>query len=216
MTHAWQRIVIVRHGETAWNLTGQIQGHLDSPLTDKGLAQARAVAARLRQETFQALYCSDLGRARKTAEIIADATGHVVRADPRLRERHAGVLHGLTEAEMQERHPEALRIYRGNDPEARIPGGESLCDCQRRVVTCLETLAAERPTADMVVVAHGGTLNAIVRHVLGIPLTAPRRFRLFNGSLNVFSRAPGQWRLDTWGDVAHLQAIGALDNTVCL
>src|SRR5438094_10447125 len=80
------QVIIVRHGQTQWNLKLIRQGHLDSPLTEKGMAQAKALAQRLAQEKFSALYSSDLGRAGQTAEMIAGVTGPEIVTDARLRE----------------------------------------------------------------------------------------------------------------------------------
>ncbi len=88
-------LVLVRHGETAWNVEGRIQGHLDVPLNETGLAQAAAVGKRFRSERFDAIYSSDLIRAFRTASpVVANPEVDIIR-DPRLRERHLGVLQGL-------------------------------------------------------------------------------------------------------------------------
>src|SRR5688572_8434684 len=89
-------VIIVRHGETEWNIARIRQGHLDSKLTDKGLAQAKALAQRLARERFSAIYSSDLGRAVQTALAIADVSGHEIITDPRIRERHLGIFQGLS------------------------------------------------------------------------------------------------------------------------
>ena len=99
-------LIIIRHGETTGNRDGIWQGHLDTPLTDVGIAQARAVAERLGKASFSRLYSSDLGRAHKTAAIIAQRTGHSIKTDLRLRERSLGVSEGLTTPEIQTRYPE--------------------------------------------------------------------------------------------------------------
>ena len=96
-------LIIIRHGETTGNRDGIWQGHLDTPLTDVGIAQARAVAERLGKASFSRLYSSDLGRAHKTAAI---RTGHSIKTDLRLRERSLGVFEGLTTPEIQTRYPE--------------------------------------------------------------------------------------------------------------
>ena len=93
--------IVVRHGETAWNAQGRIQGHLDSPLNEEGLAQALLVGDRLAREPFAHLYSSDLGRALQTAQPIADHSGRPARIDARLRERNLGVFQGLTGAECE-------------------------------------------------------------------------------------------------------------------
>src|SRR5215217_4614172 len=89
------QLIIVRHGQTEWNIRGIRQGFLDSPLTTKGLAQAKALGQRLGREKFTALYSSDLGRALQTAQEIANVTGHEIVTDARLRERHLGIFQGL-------------------------------------------------------------------------------------------------------------------------
>ena len=89
------QIIIVRHGQTEWNIKGIRQGNLDSALTENGIAQAKALALRLAREKFSALYSSDLGRAVQTAEEIAALTGHEIVTDARLRERHLGIFQGL-------------------------------------------------------------------------------------------------------------------------
>ena len=99
-------ILLVRHGETDWNLERRWQGHIDRPLNDVGRAQARALADRLDSEPFAAVYSSDLARARETAEIVAAAHGLPVHLDPRLREADVGEWSGLTADEIERRYPE--------------------------------------------------------------------------------------------------------------
>ena len=117
--------VIVRHGETEWNVADRMQGHLDSPLTERGHAQARAAAEAMRGKTFQALYSSDLGRALQTAAYLQEVTGLTIIQDARLREKHMGIFQNLTREEIETRHPEIKeRVYR--DPEFVLPEGESI------------------------------------------------------------------------------------------
>jgi probable phosphoglycerate mutase len=198
------RVIVVRHGETAWNNEKRWQGHLDSPLTAKGLSQAQALARRLSGERFSALYSSDLGRAHQTAQIIATATGHSVVLDARLRERKLGVFQGLTSDEIRAVHAEEYELYRARDPDHRLPEGESLRQQVERNLRCFEELAQRHLGESIVVVTHGGVLSGLFRHVLSIPLQAPRRFAFANSSLNVFIFQEGDWMLQTWGDVSHL------------
>src|SRR5262245_45575580 len=106
------RIILLRHGETVWNLEGRYQGQLDSPLSTAGVTQARALAQRLATVHFAALYSSDLGRARQTTECIADVTGHKIRADPRLRERHLGIFQGRLKPELKLSFPDEYRRFK--------------------------------------------------------------------------------------------------------
>src|SRR5918999_6281569 len=120
------QLIIVRHGQTQWNLKLVRQGHLDSPLTERGIAQAKALGERLARETFTALYSSDLGRALQTAQMIAAATGHKIVTDARLRERHLGIFQGLNGDEIRAKYPEEYRLHRTVGPDYGIPDGESV------------------------------------------------------------------------------------------
>jgi len=198
------QIIIVRHGQTQWNIRKIRQGHLDSELTDKGVAQARALGQRLARESFTALYSSDLGRALHTARMIAAVTGHEIVTDERLRERHLGVFQGLSGDEIKDKHPEEYRLHRTLGPEYVIPGGESVRQQVARNVDCLDEIALKHPGEKVVVVTHGGVVSGLFRHALNIPLDAPRRFEFVNAGLNVFAYEEGYWILRTWGDVSHL------------
>ena len=198
------QIIIVRHGQTQWNIRKIRQGHLDSELTDKGVAQARALGQRLARESFTALYSSDLGRALHTARMIAAVTGHAIVTDERLRERHLGVFQGLSGDEIKDKHPEEYRLHRTLGPEYVIPGGESVRQQVARNVDCLDEIALKYPGEKVVVVTHGGVVSGLFRHALNIPLDAPRRFEFVNAGLNVFAYEDGHWILRTWGDVSHL------------
>jgi len=198
------RLILLRHGETTWNVEGRYQGHLDSPLTPRGESQARALARRLASATFTALYSSDLGRASRTAGIIAQATGHEVRPDPRLRERHLGIFQGLHKSEIKQKLADEYRLFKTAGPDHAMPGGESARQSAERSLACLEELAHRHAGEIIAVVAHGGTISVLLRHTLGIPLETPRRFGRFNASWNVFTWHDEKWRLETWGDVSHL------------
>jgi probable phosphoglycerate mutase len=197
-------IIIVRHGQTQWNIRKIRQGHLDSELTEKGIAQARALGERLARENFTALYSSDLGRAVQTARMIMCVTGHEIVTDSRLRERHLGIFQGLSGDEIQERHPEEYRLHRTLGPDYVIPGGESVRQQVARNVRCLDEIAEKHRGEKVVVVTHGGVVSGLFRYVLNIPLEAPRRFEFVNAGLNVFAHEEGGWMLRTWGDVSHL------------
>ena len=198
------QLIIVRHGQTEWNIAGIRQGHLDSRLTSKGVAQAQSLAQRLAREKFSALYSSDLGRAVQTAMAVADLTGHEIVTDPRLRERHLGIFQGLNADEIAERYPEERRMLRMMGPDYVIPGGESMRQQVERNVSYLNDLARKHNGETIVVVTHGGVVSGFFRHTLAIPLDAPRRFEFVNAGVNVFAYEQENWILLTWGDVSHL------------
>ncbi|TMA61029.1 MAG: histidine phosphatase family protein [Deltaproteobacteria bacterium] len=198
------QFIVVRHGETEWNIRGIRQGNLDSRLTEKGMAQAKALAQRLAREKFSALYSSDLGRAVHTAKEIAALTGHEIITDARLRERHLGIFQGLNGDEIVAKYPEERRQFRTMGPDYVIPGGESMRQQVSRNVAYLNELAAKHHGEQVVVVTHGGVVSGFFRHTLEIPLEAPRRFEFVNAGINVFAREEEIWMLLTWGDVSHL------------
>lgn len=202
----------VRHGETEWNLVGKQQGHLDSPLTETGVAQAEAVAEGLADRGVEIMYSSDLGRAMATAQVIASRLGMPVHADERLRERHLGSMQGMTKAEFQREAPDEFAAFDSGDPEYRFPGGESARQRYERCVLGTAELASRHPGQRVLVVAHGGVLSSYFYRATLTPLSEPRRFSIFNAAINCFTVADDTWRLDTWGDVAHLRGMSTLDD----
>jgi probable phosphoglycerate mutase len=201
------RVVLIRHGETEWNREGRVQGyHSDSPLTEAGRGQARALAERLARERVDALYASDTGRTRLTANPIAAATGLRVIHDAALRERNYGAFEGRTFAEVERDFPAEYEKFRTRDPDYLPPGGESAAQFRDRVMAALERIAAEADGRRVAVVTHGGVLGIAYRYAMDIPLDARRGYSLANASLNHFRYAAGRWLLEAWGDVAHLPA----------
>ena len=204
-------VIVVRHGETHWNIEGRRQGHLDSTLTEKGRAQAEALSERFNPDSCTAIYSSDLGRAYETARIIAEKTGHEVVSDERLRERHLGIFQGLNGEEIRARYPQEYEEDRNGGADHAVPSGESFREQTERNMRCLEELTQRHAGEIIMVVTHGGVLSALFRHTLAIPLDAPRRFSFKNASINLFRFQDGVWGLETWGDIAHLNQLGALD-----
>ena len=117
--------ILIRHGETEWNIQNRVQGHGDSPLTPKGREQTRALGQRLQHTPMDAVFASDLGRTQETAAIISGFSGHAVRFDARLRERNYGVLEGLNISDIEGRYPAIWKRFSAHDPDFVIPEGES-------------------------------------------------------------------------------------------
>jgi broad specificity phosphatase PhoE len=147
-------ILLVRHGETDWNLERRVQGHSDRPLNETGRAQAREVAAALAGEPIDAVYSSDLVRAHETARIVAEVRGLGVTAVPDLRERNFGTWEGLTDDEIFERFPSAKTGAWGD--------GETREEMARRVLGALRRIAEAHPGGRVLVVSHGGPLRAVL------------------------------------------------------
>jgi probable phosphoglycerate mutase len=206
------RFIVLRHGETAWNAQGRIQGHLDSPLNEEGMAQALLVAERLAAEPFDHFYSSDLGRALQTSQPLADRTGRQPIPERQLRERGLGVFQGLTAAECQQAYPGDYRRFHGREPDHAMPDGESIRELNRRVSAVFEMLADRHAGGCVLAVTHGGVLDALYRHVTRMPLEQPRDFPVYNASINRVRREPGGWILESWGDISHLTRDAALDD----
>lgn len=204
--HSPTRLVVVRHGETEWNAVGRLMNQLDSPLTARGHAQAEAVARRLEAFPAEALYSSDLGRARSTAQLITDRRGGEAILHPGLRERHLGVFAGRTREEARAAFPAEYDRYR-RDPEFVVPEGESFRQFYDRTIATFEEIAAAHSGGTVLVVTHAGCLDGLFRRVCGMPLDVRRAVRLPNTGLNIFEfedrEGDGQWTLVTWGDVSH-------------
>jgi probable phosphoglycerate mutase len=207
------RIIAIRHGETAWNVDTRIQGHLDIPLNDIGLWQARRLGAALAGEPIAAIYASDLGRAMQTAQAVADVAGRTVVADTGLRERAFGRFQGRTFAEIEAAWPEDAQLWRKRDPAFTPPeGGESLLVFRDRVVQTLARLAARHVGEQIVLVGHGGVMDVLYRAATGQELQAPRTWALGNAAVNRLLWTPDTLTLVGWADTAHLDD-AALDET---
>ena len=198
-------LIVIRHGETAWNREKRMQGTTDTPLSDVGRAQAQALGRRLAGHDFGALYSSDLSRARDTARAIAEHTGRRTVEDPRLQERRFGIFEGLTAEEIVSRYPDEHARFASRDPDYEVPGGESARSFTQRCLGCLAEIAGRHRGEELVVVTHGLVLDSLYRAAHGLDHGERRPVPLINASLNLFSYGAA-WRLVLWGDVSHLAA----------
>ncbi len=198
------QLILVRHGETVWNREGRIQGHLDSALTEEGIAQAIACGQRLAGEPIDAFYCSDMGRAQRTAQLIGQSLvlEPALRAD--LRERAFGEGEGLTYTEIDQRFPEAFSRERAVDEHYAVPGGESKRQFHDRVVSALTGIAEQHAGQAVLIVTHGGVLGVVHRWIHREPVASPHKVAIPNVAINRIVHADGAWRITVWGDVAHL------------
>lgn len=158
-----RRVVLWRHGQTAWNLESRFQGRIDTPLDAKGVAQSEAAAARLAALCPTAILSSPLQRATHTAAALAEVTGLAVALDPDLIERGGGEWEGLTNSEIKARYPEEYRRW-------DAPGGETSAEVAKRVGAALERAIGRMPDdGPLVVVSHGAALRLGLADLLGLP-----------------------------------------------
>ena len=208
MTVPETTLLIIRHSETTWNRDRRFQGHGDSKLTAKGRTQAEALGRRLAHTPFEVLLSSDLGRTQATAAIIAAHTGHTVKTDPRLRERHYGVLEGLNIQEIKRDHADVYAQLITEDPAYIIPNGESHQQHYAYNIDFLEEWLRERPGSTAALVSHGGFLDNVFRYIAGRALDAPRCIMAGNASLSTITHGQfygsPRWIIRAWGDAGHL------------
>jgi probable phosphoglycerate mutase len=204
------RLCIVRHGETAWNAEHRVQGQLDVPLNAIGQAQALAASKVLSLEKFDAIYSSDLCRARQTAQPVAGFLAKEILFERDLRERHYGIFERLTYAEVKARYPEDYARFEAREPDYAFRTGESLRDFSARSIAVVSKIVNQHEDQSVLVFTHGGVLDKLYRFVTGLPLSAQRDFGIPNAGLNRIEVTPAGWRIRSWADVAHLD--GALDD----
>ena len=205
------RVILIRHGETAWNRATRIQGHTDIPLSALGLAQAERLAQALADEPLAALYASDLSRARQTAEAIARAQKLAVQVDAGLRERAFGRFEGLSWEEIDQGYPEDAARWRRREPDFPVGGGESLNVFSARCLAAARRAAAAHPGQSIALVAHGGVLDCLYRAATQVALDAPRSWQLGNATINRLLATPEGFTLVGWNDDRHLAGLSADD-----
>src|SRR6478609_6377757 len=164
-------LVLLRHGRTAWNAEGRIQGQLDVEIDETGHAQAAAVAPHLAAPRPVALWSSDSARARQTAAYVAKETDLEPTYDERLREYFVGHRQGMTHDEYRAEAPEEFELFRAGFWDA-VPGAETTAEVSARMVAALtELLAALEPGQTGIAVSHGAAIRDVVPVLLGWPVT---------------------------------------------
>ena len=202
------RIIAIRHGETDWNVGMRLQGHTDIGLNARGEWQAQRVAQALAEENIDAIYSSDLSRAHATAQAIAQhntsLTHKTVAKHQGLRERGFGTFEGQTYAQIAEDWPEESERWRSRDPHFAPPGGESLVQLRERIQSTVDALASQHVGEHIVLVAHGGVMDALYRLATQLDLGSPRTWALGNAAINRLLWTPEGLTLVGWADEQHL------------
>ena len=201
---------LVRHGETDWNRSGRIQGHTDVPLNNNGRREIGLLAERLAPCSFAAVYSSDLSRTSESAEIIVSGREVSIVADPDLREFSYGEWEGMTSPEVEAQFPNAYAQLMGAEDNSFVaPGGESSAQVLDRVHRfCARVEEQFSADADILVVAHGGTIRALLACLLYLPNDSLWKFEVGGASLSVVSNHARGRVLDLWNDTSHLMAAG--------
>ena len=199
-------LLLIRHGETAWNAEHRIQGQLDIPLSPLGIAQSMRLADCLASEQIDAVYSSGLARAWLTATPVAQRHGLEVVAEPRLRERSFGYFEGLTLDEIAQHHAEDFAHWRARDPAWQMRGGESGQQLIDRVLDAVTDIAARHTGRTVVLISHGGVLDVVYRAARSLAWHAPREHQMLNAAINRITSTgvPPVLQIQRWSEVAHL------------
>jgi len=201
------RIYFIRHGQTTWNAEFKFQGHTDVPLSRLGIEQAEFLARRLRDYKITAFYTSDLTRAVKTAEILAQPHNLPVMPVPGLREVNFGSWEGkVFTKEVKDKLIDSGKNWWDSPLDGSGSQGESFSQMSARVNEAIRSIV-ERHLDDqeIVVVSHGGVIRAVVAAVLGMDLVCYWRLRLDNACLNIIDfNSPDKGILVLFNDLSHL------------
>jgi alpha-ribazole phosphatase len=163
-------LILIRHGETAWNVEGRYQGQSDVSLNARGKAQIAALGERLRLEKIDQIYSSDLARAVETAQVVAGASDAPLIFDPRLREIDQGEWEGRLLEEIKAADPEAYARRRGDPTNLAPPGGETVGQVQKRVLEALKEILSRHQQGTVAIVSHGLALAIVKIHLEGRPI----------------------------------------------
>ena len=184
-------LILIRHGETDWNVEGRYQGQSDVPLNDRGRRQSAELAAVLREREPSVIYCSDLRRAGESAEILGRALGLCVYQDSRLREIHLGSWEGMLFEDIQTKFSELLKLRKLDPRTVSAPGGETVEQVQIRVMAAIRDIVERHPNETVAIVSHGLPLAILIAHDQDRPIEEvwdliPQNSTLFAMSVESF------------------------------
>ncbi|MES2718026.1 MAG: histidine phosphatase family protein [Pseudomonadota bacterium] len=201
-------LIVIRHGETDWNRQHRFQGQIDVPLNATGQAQAARLGQRLADEPIDVLVCSDLQRARSTAEPLGLPRGLALVIDPLWREQGFGVLEGLDVPTIRSQHGALWNQWVRHEADYALPqGGESNVVFHARVMRALRAVVAAHAGRRVVVVTHGGVLDMLWRQAQGLPLHGPRECDIPNTGINRLRWAGETLQILRWAEADHLAGL---------
>lgn len=199
-------LILVRHGQTAWNKERRFLGRTDVPLDATGQAQAQAVSAALSGVQLTAVYTSHLSRAAATAAAICDHQSVTAVQVPDLQELDQGALEGMAGIDLAEAYPGFLEAWQRDPAATRAPGGETLQECHDRVLAAAkEILARHTPGDPIAFITHRMALSCILCEALGLPLRMWHLIGQRNTAVNLLSYRDGRFQVHRINDTAHLE-----------
>ncbi len=203
-----QKIIIVRHGETQYNVDRRLQGWTDVPLNENGHHQAKKVAERLADEKIEAIYSSDHKRAHSTSQHIAAKHNLTPKKRKALREDMMGVLEGWqweTEVDLDKQRlwDERIKARENHNIHWKEHAGESLHEHTLRVQKLIREIEKKHPKGTIIIVSHGGTINRIME-ICGFKNISHDYISYKNTSVTILTRQGSKYKLDLHNDTSHL------------
>lgn len=205
------KILLVRHGQTVWNITRRFQGRTDVELSEVGQSQARMLADNFPVDKVDEIYCSDLKRAHDTAKVIGEKFGVKVVPCQELEEMHFGEWEGLVYDEIQARWPEYMDNFWKNPAKLIVPGGESFAQCQERAMKKIQAIIAANEAKGedrtIVLVAHGGINRCVLADFLGMPINNVWRISQYNTAVSSVRLDDGMITVEYINNTEHLRNV---------
>jgi len=201
------KVILVRHGQTLWNVDMKYQGHCDIALTQAGIEQAGLVANRLADEDVAAVYASDLNRALTTAQCIADKHSLSVTTIPEVKEINFGEWEGLTYEGINSQWADSMAKLFTFPDEVIIPGGETFQAVKERATAAIAQLVEKHPDQTIVVVSHGGTIRTLLCAALNTHLNHLWNIKQDNTAVNIVEYYDGKAMVSLVNDVHHLKSL---------
>lgn len=198
------RLILVRHGETTWNVTGYYQGRTDTDLSERGRRQAAALARQLRGVQLDAVYSSPLRRALDTVEQVAREAGREVQVECGITEIEHGLWGGLHRSEVEERYGETLRLWLENPTQAEVPGAETLEEVRSRVEEAVACILERNPHQNVLICTHDAVLKVLITSALGLGLDSFWAIQVDNASISILEHGGQRARLVLLNDTCHL------------
>ena len=200
------RIILVRHGETKWNIEGRYQGQEDTELSERGLAQGHQLAEGLRKIPIDRCIASPLQRSYMTAKFCADLHGLSVTADKRLEEINHGDWEGRLADEIKAKYPDLFAAWHVTPEVVKMPGsgGEGLEDVRKRVREAFEEYAQKYDGETVLVAAHDAVNKVILCDLLGSDMSHFWQVKQDNTCINVIECQDGIWRVVLLNSTNHM------------
>lgn len=190
------RLFLIRHGETEWNKQNRLQGHSDIPLSPEGIHQARVLMENSFFHRVDAIYSSDLARAKETANIIADKFNLKVKLVPELREMNYGDWEGRKISSLIMEFPKEFGKFFTDPESCRPPNGETFLECQARVMIGIREIIANQDNKNIVIVSHGAAIRLIIGAVLDMPIHKIWAISQVNMAVNILRVDEGDFTVE--------------------